>query len=158
MIRLLLHFLLWKKGRRSLDKTNEAIIAYTVHEHIDRKTQRVTREFWISQESGKPSRIGGPSEIVFDPVTGNKLEETYLLDGMLHRPAEEGPAHQEWHPETGKLIVEAYFEYDKRHRPDDKPALILYDHFTGKVTMRRYCKRGHKYNPTAKRNNHLSPK
>lgn len=80
--------------------------------------------------NGMLSRTDGPARISYfadghdrtniGNPTGIQSKE-YYLDNMRHRP--DGPAAIYYGPESGKIIKQVYYEYDRLHRVDG-PALI----------------------------------
>lgn len=125
---------------------DEYINEYSVRVFRDRKTLKITREYW-NLKDGPPSRIGGPAYQDFDPVSGKPIKETYYLEGAIHRREEEGPACRQWDRETGNLVYEAYYQHGECNRTGGKPAIIEYDPKTGKIKRQSFYIDGEEIDP-----------
>ncbi|MEM6780322.1 MAG: hypothetical protein AAF569_00505 [Pseudomonadota bacterium] len=118
----------------------------------DEETGNITKQFYRVASTGKFGRLDGPSRTFYDPKTGNKLEEFHDMLNMLHRDENEGSAHRKYHPETQRLIYEAYYQYDEKSRSGNKPAEIEYDPYTGEATKWQFFRGGRRYTPPEEAN------
>jgi hypothetical protein len=123
--------------------------------------------------NGAPHRLNGPAVLHRDGLTGNILAEkyyvngvlhreggfalseirdgsvgpqevcSYYLQGKLHRPAAEGPAHVSRHRRSGVVTDEEYWEHGGPHRdPAEGPAITRRSPATGKVIAEEYWWKG----------------
>lgn len=104
----------------------------------DLETGKLTKATWykdgeINRDNDKPARI------IIDPRTDILTFEQYFKNGTIHR--DNGPAHIERDPATGKAIWEEWLENGQRHRPDNLPALISRNPMTLIVTSEHYTKK-----------------
>src|ERR1700674_3153325 len=94
--------------------------------------------------NGVPHREGGfaLSEIR-EGVSGEQEVCGYYLNGKLHRPAAEGPAHLSRHRRSGIVTDEEYWEHGGPHRnPAEGPAITRRSAATGKVIAEEYWWKG----------------
>jgi hypothetical protein len=75
---------------------------------------------------------------------GNINEQKFIVNGSLSRPAEDGPALQEW-SESGDLRRREHIEDNQLHRPIDQgPAREAWD-LDGRCIIKEYYLRGVRY-------------
>lgn len=113
---------------------------YSVRTVRDRKTKNRIGEYWDKIGVG-PHRVFGPAHAEFD-ADGHPLREIYYLHGEAHRPENAGPAVIIWSPETHRIVYEEFRFHGEIHRTGNRPAIIGYDPYSGRVINREYCEHG----------------
>jgi len=98
--------------------------------------------------SGSPARKAREQHITKrDPVTGVVVDESYFVNGRLHRDPAEGPARIMRDPVTGIATFEEYFVRGKYHRdPAEGPAIIRRN-ARGELCVSIYCVDGEDIDP-----------
>ncbi len=162
----------FKTGEQWLWHSPEGIELSLIRQ-FDPATGGKIRDIWFQDQ--RRSRQNGPSEIVYNPQTGHKIEEKWLNGNEWHNPSggaahilfdertggkvkevwvhrnkihrDGGPAVLEYDPDTGHLTMERWVVMGKRHRLDG-PAIIYYDSKTGEKEAGEWVVDGYLHNPT----------
>jgi uncharacterized protein len=79
---------------------------------------------------------------ITDLNTGVVIEDTYRLNGRLHRPFREGPAVTYRSAEEGGAVTEEWYYWDGRVHRLDGPAKILNHHIGPKLRHEVYYRHG----------------
>lgn len=127
---------------------DDLALKFTVRfEQSERWPGKILAERWFNRHGDKDSVPGRPTEIVYDPETGNKVFESFYSTGYLNSPNRHTPAIRVWSAKTQRLIREEFFFVGDRHRANQLPAVIDYDPISGEITNMEFYIEGRKVAP-----------
>ena len=128
----------------NIPMTNSKEESYTVKVVKDVESGTVLSQAWFNA-AGQEHNENGPAIVAYGDEGSPPRKQTWMVDGQIHRPENEGPAIISYDAESGQ-VVESYMQNDQLHRTNG-PAILVTEMETGRVIHQRFFHNGKPYKP-----------